>query len=153
MRLFTKGTSRPLVGRMPGFGKEVVQRSAENCKGRLVPFLFDISSRCYRIVSDPGIAREKTPPCDHRPSELSVTMKERPLAATVTVTPGSILRDATETPIRAANPSQTEIPETSMQESIAKLAHALWEHRGSPYGSPEADWFEAEQQLLGCSAN
>ena len=30
---------------------------------------------------------------------------------------------------------------------IAALAHALWEARGCPQGSPEADWFEAVDEL------
>ena len=32
-------------------------------------------------------------------------------------------------------------------EQIASLAHALWEARGRPEGSPEQDWYEAERQL------
>jgi len=30
---------------------------------------------------------------------------------------------------------------------IASLAHALWEARGGQGGSPEDDWFHAEQEL------
>ena len=29
----------------------------------------------------------------------------------------------------------------------AKLAYQLWEQRGSPFGSPEVDWFAAEKAL------
>ncbi len=32
-------------------------------------------------------------------------------------------------------------------QDIAALAYQLWEARGCPYGSPDVDWFEAEQQL------
>jgi hypothetical protein len=32
-------------------------------------------------------------------------------------------------------------------EQIESLAHALWEARGRPDGSPEQDWYEAERQL------
>jgi hypothetical protein len=32
-------------------------------------------------------------------------------------------------------------------EQIAALAKILWVARGCPEGSPEVDWFEAEQQL------
>jgi hypothetical protein len=35
-----------------------------------------------------------------------------------------------------------------MQEDIAQLAYALWQERGCPIGSPESDWFEAEQKLV-----
>ena len=35
-------------------------------------------------------------------------------------------------------------PENS---AIEALAHALWEERGCPIGSPEEDWFRAEREL------
>ncbi len=35
------------------------------------------------------------------------------------------------------------------REEIAARAYRLWQERGSPEGSPEADWFRAEQEILG----
>ncbi|MGA2329092.1 MAG: DUF2934 domain-containing protein [Bryobacteraceae bacterium] len=32
-------------------------------------------------------------------------------------------------------------------EEIARLAHSYWESRGGQGGSPEEDWFRAEQEL------
>lgn len=32
-------------------------------------------------------------------------------------------------------------------DHIAELAYTLWESRGCPIGSPEDDWFKAEQEL------
>ena len=32
-------------------------------------------------------------------------------------------------------------------EQIAKLAYSLWERRGCPENSADADWLEAEQQV------
>jgi Protein of unknown function (DUF2934) len=32
-------------------------------------------------------------------------------------------------------------------EFVAKLAYQLWEKRGHPIGSPEVDWFAAEQAV------
>jgi len=32
-------------------------------------------------------------------------------------------------------------------EEISALAYSLWEQRGCPAGSPEEDWFKAEQEL------
>ena len=32
-------------------------------------------------------------------------------------------------------------------EFVAKLAYQLWEKRGRPVGSPEVDWFAAEQAV------
>jgi len=34
-------------------------------------------------------------------------------------------------------------------EDIARLAYSLWEARGGQDGSPEEDWFRAEQELIG----
>lgn len=33
-------------------------------------------------------------------------------------------------------------------EEIAQLAYRYWEARGRPLGSPEEDWFRAEQEVL-----
>jgi len=33
-------------------------------------------------------------------------------------------------------------------EEVAQLAYAYWEARGRPLGSPEEDWFRAEQDVL-----
>ncbi len=33
------------------------------------------------------------------------------------------------------------------EEQIADLAYTLWIQRGSPIGSPEDDWFRAEEEL------
>lgn len=33
-------------------------------------------------------------------------------------------------------------------EAIARLAYALWERRGSPWGDPEQDWYRAERELI-----
>ena len=36
---------------------------------------------------------------------------------------------------------------TIEREQIELMAFRLWQQRGSPLGSPEVDWFAAEQQL------
>lgn len=35
----------------------------------------------------------------------------------------------------------------SRHEFVAKLAYKLWEQRGRPVGSPDIDWFAAEQAV------
>ena len=50
-----------------------------------------------------------------------------------------------ETPALAAEPQSTELRPT--HEDIVSLAYALWQQRGCPEGSPEEDWFRAEQEL------
>jgi len=32
-------------------------------------------------------------------------------------------------------------------DEISDLAHKIWLRRGSPEGSPDEDWFEAERRL------
>jgi hypothetical protein len=45
----------------------------------------------------------------------------------------------------AQEPLQRAAPGT---DEIAALAHQLWIDRGCPEGSPEEDWFHAEEELL-----
>jgi hypothetical protein len=69
------------------------------------------------------------------------------MGANVTVTPGSLVEESQkETHTRKTGASHSQTP-TSMQESIAKLAYALWQQRGCPQGSPEFDWLAAERVL------
>jgi len=35
----------------------------------------------------------------------------------------------------------------SRQEIVRELAYQHWEKRGRPFGSPEVDWFAAEEAL------
>jgi len=35
--------------------------------------------------------------------------------------------------------------EISSEEEVRQKAYALWESRGRPLGSPEVDWFNAQQ--------
>jgi hypothetical protein len=43
---------------------------------------------------------------------------------------------------------ETEAEEPrSREEQVAILAYHLWQERGCPDGSPELDWFQAEEQL------
>jgi hypothetical protein len=43
--------------------------------------------------------------------------------------------------------SATDISEERSSQDIAALAYELWQARGCPDGSPEEDWFRAEQEL------
>jgi len=36
---------------------------------------------------------------------------------------------------------------SSLREKIELRAYQFWENRGRPWGTPEADWFQAEQEL------
>ena len=49
-----------------------------------------------------------------------------------------------EAPIKTA---PSALRETVNTAEIAALAYHLWHARGCPVGSPEIDWFQAEQQL------
>lgn len=37
--------------------------------------------------------------------------------------------------------------ESERQQKIQLAAYYLWQHRGSPLGTPEVDWFRAEEEL------
>jgi hypothetical protein len=42
---------------------------------------------------------------------------------------------------------QDEARDDFDEDTIRKIAYALWESRGGPIGSPDEDWIEAERQL------
>jgi len=54
-------------------------------------------------------------------------------------TPDKAIPDSAATPVEA--PARPEA------EEIALLAHRYWLARGCPAGSPEEDWFRAEEEL------
>ena len=65
------------------------------------------------------------------------------MSATVLVSSGSVQREPTiETDTSTSQTTASPTP-----QDLASLAYALWEQRGCPFGSPEADWLEAEKQL------
>jgi len=46
-----------------------------------------------------------------------------------------------------ANDMTTQQAGLIPHEEIAVRAYRLWEERGAPIGSPEEDWFRAEQEI------
>lgn len=54
--------------------------------------------------------------------------------------------DGTGTAVAPALEIQ-EMESQPTHEQIAALAHALWMERGCPDGTPDVDWFQAEEQL------
>jgi hypothetical protein len=40
-----------------------------------------------------------------------------------------------------------DFPYESRYEFVEQLAYKLWEQRGRPFGSPDVDWFAAEQAV------
>ncbi|HEY1341610.1 MAG TPA: DUF2934 domain-containing protein [Bryobacteraceae bacterium] len=40
-----------------------------------------------------------------------------------------------------------ENPDEMQHERIATVAYELWQARGCPEGSPEQDWFRAQEKL------
>ncbi|MGE5570838.1 MAG: DUF2934 domain-containing protein [Rhodospirillales bacterium] len=48
----------------------------------------------------------------------------------------------------AAASNQVPLDPIAEREEIARLAYSLWEARGRQGGSPEEDWFRAEQEIL-----
>jgi hypothetical protein len=39
--------------------------------------------------------------------------------------------------------------ENLIDDKIALRAYQFWEERGRPWGTPDIDWFKAEQELAG----
>jgi hypothetical protein len=57
-------------------------------------------------------------------------------------------------PVTVATPIEARINDearinNARTEDIARLAYSIWEARGCQDGSPEEDWLQAEQQLIG----
>ncbi len=45
-------------------------------------------------------------------------------------------------------PAETSVREEAQSDQrIAELAYRHWQERGCPYGSPEEDWYRAEEEL------
>jgi hypothetical protein len=40
-----------------------------------------------------------------------------------------------------------DFPYESRHEFVTRLAYKLWTQRGRPFGSPDVDWFAAEQAV------
>ena len=51
------------------------------------------------------------------------------------------------TPTESTSQGVPAEPARASQEQIEVLAYQFWEERGRPEGSPEDDWFRAENQL------
>jgi hypothetical protein len=45
------------------------------------------------------------------------------------------------------NQGGAQVLDNQVRKHIQKLAYGYWQERGSPIGSPEIDWFRAEQQI------
>jgi hypothetical protein len=67
------------------------------------------------------------------------------MSAPTIAVPGSVQRNQTITP--SGNDTTLPQQQQQQQQEIANLAYALWQRRGSPDGSPEQDWQEAERIL------
>ena len=46
-----------------------------------------------------------------------------------------------------SNDRVTQQTQNSPDEERVRRAHRLWEERGCPIGSPEEDWFRAEEEI------
>ena len=66
-------------------------------------------------------------------------------------TEGAAVAEISNEPMETAGQALTSKPDN--HDEIAALAYDFWLQRGSPIGSPEADWFRAEEELKNCRAN
>ncbi len=53
--------------------------------------------------------------------------------------------------VQQENPPSASFPgwAAPRHEDIQLLAYQLWKERGCPLGTPEVDWFDAEEKLAG----
>ena len=56
--------------------------------------------------------------------------------------------EQSDTALKKVEYSEPDDADKPMHEDIARLAYAIWERSGSPQGTAEHDWREAEQQIL-----
>jgi len=71
---------------------------------------------------------------------MSAPTLARPDSVPLDTEPEGPLISETDSPVYQATHAVSH-------EEIAQLAYAVWRQRGSPEGSPETDWIEAEEQL------
>ncbi len=56
--------------------------------------------------------------------------------------------DQTQEEVVVASPEEQSVATAGPEaEQIARLAHQYWLERGSPIGTPEEDWFRAEEVI------
>ena len=55
--------------------------------------------------------------------------------------------DTAENPANIATAAELGLGSQDDHTRISKLAYSLWCQRGCPDGSPEVDWFRAEQEF------
>jgi len=60
---------------------------------------------------------------------------------------GLIVSESTETDSESCSEFAPSFLGEDRHELVAKLAYEHWEARGRPPGSPEVDWFAAEEAL------
>ncbi len=68
----------------------------------------------------------------------------------MTTTTEAVARAESE-PLNAAGQALNAEPDN--HDEIAALAYEFWIQRGSPVGSPEEDWFRAEEELKSRKVN
>ena len=68
---------------------------------------------------------------------------------TTKIVPGSVQREGHGKPSSRTLVPEPLVDRETRELEIARLAYLLWEKRGGPLGSPEEDWFKAEQLFRG----
>jgi type II secretory pathway component HofQ len=79
----------------------------------------------------------------HRKIATPVVAESAPAPKTMAAAAGA---SSSAIPVAPAQAPTAQSPVTHQQ--IAQLAHSYWAARGYRHGSPEEDWFRAENELL-----
>lgn len=87
----------------------------------------------------------------HNAAEFHQQSNKDIMSARILATPRPVVQHESDTnrnqPIFGECLSRPEDLQVSVEDEVRQLANSLWKQRGSPEGSPESDWFEAEKQL------
>jgi hypothetical protein len=68
------------------------------------------------------------------------------------IDPKKTVTSEPKTPTTPSAPSPSDETTTRDNSAIEARAYELWVQRGCPIGSPEVDWYQAEQELRGAVA-
>ncbi len=97
-------------------------------------------------VARPGIAKPQSPAMKKPEIAESVPAQAAPPRIE---TPAAFPRKPETEPEQAATGTSDFSSELSVKEKIALLAYSYWQARGCQGGSPEEDWYRAEQEIVG----
>lgn len=100
-----------------------------------------------QAAAEPAAPIAAKKPGKPRVRASQASTKTSPVRRKSAAVPANPVAAAEWSPLSSDPLDQILLSGVSEQEQIALLAYRIWESRGCQGGSPEEDWFQAEQQL------